>query len=145
MVRRLLAGDKAKGRPAPPALAPGVEEARHGKYCCAHKVHQQILHGVHDTDVKVAADSQLLSVHLHLGNLLQGHHLVAAAGVQRHCMDAVDDRILLHVGMEKEVHGKLEEFPQHADGHGKAEGGEGKEKGGQVEGRPLKKVSNFKA
>ena len=41
----------------------------------------------------------------------------------------VDDRVLLHVGMEEAVHGKLEEFPQHADGHGKAEGGEGKEKG----------------
>ena len=33
----------------------------------------------------------------------------------------VDDRILLHVGMEEAVHGKLEEFPQYADGHGKAE------------------------
>ena len=32
------------------------------------------------------------------------------------------------------VHGELEELPQHADGHGEAEGGDRHEEGGQVEG-----------
>ena len=60
---------------------------------------------------------------------LDGDGFVGVGGVQQHGVDGVDDGVLLHVHMEQHVHAELEELPQHADGHGKAEGGEGKEKG----------------
>ena len=88
------------------------------------------------TDIQIAAQPQLLAVDGGGGDILQDHRPVAGGGVQRNGGDGVDDGVLLHTEVEKEVHGKLKKLPQHADGHGKAKGSERQEKGREVEGQP---------
>ena len=61
-------------------------------------------------------------------------------GVQHHRGDGVDHRVLLHIQQEELVHGALEELPQHADGHGEAEGHNGHEHGGEGQGKALMPV-----
>ena len=52
-------------------------------------------------------------------------------------MDGVDDRVLLHVRAQEEVHAEFKELPQDPDSHGEAEGHQGQERRGQMEGDPV--------
>ena len=99
-----------------------VEVADGAEYHRADEVHEQILHGVVQADVQIAAEAQLLPVYLHGGDAVDGDGDVAVGGIQHHRGDGVDHGVLLHVHAEQPIHAEFEEFPQHAHRHGKAEG-----------------------
>ena len=119
-------GDKAGGKFS---LAPvfDIEKANEREQNCTDEIDKQILHGIDDTDIQIAAQPQgLLGAvsgdHDHINNVFDGYRVVSAGGVQHHGTDGVNHRIFLHIQKKEIIHGKLEKFPQHTDGHGKAEG-----------------------
>ncbi len=107
------------------ALVLHVEEAEEGKNQRADEVDEQIFHGVKQANIEIAVDVQQLTVDSHALNVPHLHGNVAGSGVEIGGCKVVDDGVLLHIHAEEIVHGKFKELPEHADGHGEAEGGHG--------------------
>ena len=55
----------------------------------------------------------------------------------------MDDKVLLHVKSEGEVHKTLKKLPENTDGHGEAEGHNGHEHRGQRQGEALVPVEHI--
>ena len=115
----------------------GVTEAGDGEDQGPQEIHHQVLHGVDDANIQEDAQSQALSVDDHVLDIRNRHHLVGERGIQGDGVDGVDDRVLLHVRAQEEVHAEFKELPQDPDSHGEAEGHQGQERRGQMEGDPV--------
>ena len=135
VIRSFLAGDEALGGGALFALTAGIEKAGDGEYHRSYKVDQQILHGIDEANIQIAAHPQRFPIDDHVVDPLYRHDPVAAGGIQTGGVDGVYHRVPLHIRMEKTVHPKLEKLPQYADGHGKAESHHSQKERREVEGQ----------
>lgn len=132
-------GDEAVGYLAL-ALLLYIEIADGGEHHCADEIHQQILHGVDNAQIQIAAQAQgLLGAvgvnHDGIHNILDVDNGIAAGGVQVHRIDDVNHGILLHIHAQKLVHTEFIELPQHPHRHGKAEGNNGQIQRRELEGK----------
>ena len=108
------------------ALAPvlEVEVTDHAEHGRADEVDKQILHRIVQANIEVPGKAEVPAVDCDGGNAVNGDGNVAVRGVQHHGRNGVDDRVLLHVHVEKPIHPELKKFPQNADGHRKTERGQ---------------------
>ena len=125
-------GDERFGQLAPAPVL-DIEVPDGAEHHRADEVHEQVLHGVVQPDVQIAAEAQFLPIDGHRGDAVDGHRDVAVGGVQHDGGDGVHDGVLLHIHVEEPVHAELEELPQHAHGHGEAEGRQRHVDRGQLE------------
>ena len=102
-----------------------VQETDDAEYDCAYKVDHEILHGVEDADVQVAALDGICTAVCGLdyrcsyaGNL---HRNLGTGGVQGYGSEVGYDKVFLHIHVKELVCGKFKEFPDYPYGHGKAE------------------------
>ena len=72
-----------------------------------------------------------------LGNVVDANRMVGVRGVEHHRADGMHDGVLLHVEPEQLVHAEFEELPDHADGHGEAEGHDRQIQGRKLELHPV--------
>ena len=124
----------------PFALGFDIEIADDGKDDGADEIDDEILHGIVDADIEIAADAErflgAVRVHDHdIGNIRNLHDFIAFCRVEHGAVDCGDDGILLHVLAEKCIGGIFKDLPKHPDGHGKAECGDGKIERGKLEGK----------
>ena len=130
----LFAGDKTLRRCPFGALAAGIEKAGDREHHRADEVHKQVLHGVNDANVQIAAKAQTLTVNDHILDIWDGYNLVGAGDIQCGAVDGVNHCIPLHVCAQKEIHAEFKKFPQHADGHGETNGHQSQKQRGEIEG-----------
>ena len=87
------------------SFSPGFHEeiADDGKYNGANKVDQQVVHGIDEPDVQIAAESEAFSVDCHVLNVIHGDGDITFGRVQQHGLEGVDDGILLRMSREKKL------------------------------------------
>ncbi len=119
----LQPGDEPGGELAP-APAHDIDHADDREHHRADEVDEQVLHGVVQAHVQVARPGLAVDHHAFNGD---AHRGIFPLRVQADGIHHMEPGILLHVHVEKQVHAVLEELPQHADGHGEAEGHHGHE------------------
>lgn len=113
-----------------------VEVAKKGKDGGADKIDDQILHGVDQSDIQIAAQSEILPVDGYGLNAGKDNRDVVALRVQQNRADGVQHRIFLHIKAQQLIHGEFEEFPEYAYGHGKRKGNNGHKQRRQVHAHP---------
>ena len=62
-------------------------------------------------------------------NVLHPDDLLAVIRIQGDGLEVINYEILLHILMQEDIRPALEEFPEHPDGHGEAEGHHGQIQG----------------
>ena len=72
-----------------------------------------------------------------LGDVVDANRMVGVRGVEHHRADGMHDGVFLHVESEQLVHAEFEELPDHADGHGEAEGDDRQIQGRKLELHPV--------
>ena len=127
----------AEGRDESPgqlSLAPvlDIEIPNNAEGHGANKVDEQILHGIIQADIQVAVKAQVVAVDRHRVDTVYRDGGIAVSGIQHHGGDALNHRVLLHIQMKEPIHTKLEKFPQHTHGHGKAESSQSHIYGGEL-------------
>ena len=145
-LRRQHLRNKAPGKFTLAAVL-DVKVADDGEDDRADKVDEQVLHRVQQADIQIAAQAQgmLRAVggdHDYVRDILDSGRRVAPGGIQHDRTNGVYDRVLLHVQQEELVHGALEKFPKHADGHGEAEGHQSQVEGRELEGKASSAVED---
>ena len=124
------------------SFSPGfhIEIADDGNYNGANEVDQQVVHGIDEPDIQIAAESEAFSVDCHVLNVIHRDGDVTFGRIQQHGLEGVDDGILLHVQGEEVVHGEFKKLPYNADGHGKAEGDNSEKYRRELNGEPFASV-----
>ena len=105
----------------PRVFSAGAEETDECEGQGADEVDKQVLHGIKEPNIQIPAEAEALSVDGDIGDVVQEDWNVAVCWVQHDAGKTGDYGVLLHIHTQQPVHGELEEFPQHTDGHGKAE------------------------
>ena len=102
-----------------------VEIADDAERDSADKADKQIFHRVVEANVEIAAEAEVDAVDSGGLDILDDNGDVAVRLVKHDAGNGVHHGVFLHIKQEDPVGGKLDKFPQHADGHRKAEGRDG--------------------
>ena len=126
------AGDKCRGE-LTLTTALNVEKADDREHDSADEVDDQVLHGIDQTDIDIAAIfcNPVLTVDDERINF-DVFDDIQAVRVKHNRVDFVHNPVLLHIHVQIGIGGELEELPQDTDGHGKAECDDSEEQGRQL-------------
>ena len=86
------------------------------KYYCTDKVYNQIFHGLHNTNIKIASQIPGLAVNDQRLNIYMDRN-ICAGRIQLHRVDGRYDPVFLHIHSKKPVHAEFKEFPHNTNSH----------------------------
>ena len=79
------------------ALVFDIEVPDDGEDHSTDEIYPQVEHGIMKTDIQITAQSKVLAVDGHFGDIFQQGRSVATGGIQHDGADVIYDGIFLHV------------------------------------------------